>query len=572
MSDEPQTVSLTEIRPPNPYDFSSLCEFLEKIFLLPDFSKEYSKCITVIENYENKDLGDNVKKNKSKIIVFSEDQFELALIRSLFALSESLINFKQSSSSEQDHKREFLVRDNNGNIKNALTSAGFPESFGRAVMKKNIEELNKFNLSRSLLKVDSVFNRAFYFTLKENELTKKPIDELLVSVRQFIEVEDLRQYLETLLYKVEVTSTEKSFESMKKKIASPLKEILSEVNEQLEQLEKDPTLALKNHKGEELSKSKLEDKKKVLDEYCKTYFSHIQGKAEIIKDFYGEYFSSDDFIFVEKNLLQFKKSNAEQTEKNSRPIMSDDYMASIENKLMIQLISAIKKAYNLDELHLLKANILRDLVGNFSPGSDQEQFLAKFTSKKKILLDSLKRIRLDLITEDTRSSSTDNKKAFLEDFEKNLLQLSPDQLKNQPMQQSAKRTDDMVSRAKRKIDKKTQQKNDDIVEQLQLTDKISVVGLMVAGVIIDLYKFKIDRSEFTDFQKLIIELEPMIKDIEVTVKRITDSKDQQESKDNIFKVFSAFMSQPIEAKYLDAGQIRMFNAYMKGFIDRISYW
>ena len=53
MSDSQVPVTLLEVRPPNPYDFSSLCEFLESIFLIPDFSKEYEKSISIIEQIEN---------------------------------------------------------------------------------------------------------------------------------------------------------------------------------------------------------------------------------------------------------------------------------------------------------------------------------------------------------------------------------------------------------------------------------------------------------------------------------------------------------------------------------------
>jgi hypothetical protein len=572
MSEKEIPLALTEIRPPNPYDFSSLCEFLEKIFLIPDFTKEYGKCISLIEQHENQDLGDKTKKDKSKIVVFTEDQFELAMIRALFALSDSLISFKQLSSQEQDNKREFLAKDNYGNVKNALTSAGFPDSFGRAIMKKNIGEFNNYNLAKSMLKVDSVFSRAFYFTLKENELTKKSIDELIVGLKQFIEASDLRQYLETLLYKVEVTSTERSFESMKKKVAVPLKAILDEVSQQLEELERDPKLALKNKKGQELSKNKLENKAKIIEDYCKLYFNNVQGKVDIIKDFYGEYFSSDDFIFVEKNLIQFSKSNAQQTEKNNKAIMSDDYIAGIESKLMIQMISATKKAYNSDELHLLKCHILRDLVGNFKLGSEQDQNIAKFTTKKKLLLDSLKRIRLDIITEDTRNGASDNKKIFLEEFEKNLLQLSPEQLKNQTYKTAAKRTESMLSSAKRKIDKKKGQKENDAVEQRELKIKIDVVGLKVAGIIIDLYKFKTGQSQIQTFQNLILELEPRIKVVVATIKKIENPTEQDESKVLIKKAFAAFFKESSKLNIIDAGQKRMYVAYMKGFVDRIAYW
>jgi hypothetical protein len=252
--------------------------------------------------------------------------------------------------------------------------------------------------------------------------------------------------------------------------------------------------------------------------------------------------------------------------------MSDEYIASIEHKLMIQLISAVKKTYNKDELNLLKCHINRDLVGNFNSANNEEQQLAKFSTKKKLLLDSLKRIRMDMITEDVRNGVSENKKSFLEEFEKNLLQLSPEQLKGQILSPLLLRTEDMLSKSKRVLEKKKKQKGDDAAAEIEIQKNIDILGLKVASIIIDLYKYTISISTDKNFQHHILEIEPRIKDVETTAKKIDDPKELEDSKHFIQKTFKAFFNTSIKSDKLDAAQHRMYSAYMKGFIDRISYW
>ncbi|MBF0245952.1 MAG: hypothetical protein HQL31_11895, partial [Planctomycetes bacterium] len=131
--------------------------------------------------------------------------------RALMILSSSLIKYKQLSPHEQEVKREFLARDNKGSLRNVLPAVGFPESLGKSLIDRKFEELKTSKLGKALIKVNSVFDRAFYFMVKETELTKKPIDELLAAAESLSEPDDVRLYLETLLYKIEEASTEKSF-------------------------------------------------------------------------------------------------------------------------------------------------------------------------------------------------------------------------------------------------------------------------------------------------------------------------------------------------------------------------
>lgn len=567
MSDDTK-INISIVRPPNPYDFSSLCQFLESILHLEGFIEEYPRIITIIENHENEMAKENARKERLSIKLFSDDQFEYALIRTFLLISSALIKFKQYSPQEQDLRRDFLAKDNASNLRNALTTAGFPELFGKSILNKKIEELKSFQISKALMKANSVFERAFYFTLKETELTKKPIDELITGVKQFVEVDDLKQYLETLLYKVEVTTTEKSFESMKRKIAEPLEKILEETILEMEKMKEDP----KFQEAAKYSVEQLEEKIRILGEYNYQYFSSLQGKAEIIKDFCGEYFSSDDFIFVDKNLLQFKKAKTEQQDKNSQALLSDDFMATIGNKLMIQLISALKRVYNVQELWLLKAYMLEDLVGKSDPSSYTEQQVSKFMTKKKILLDALKRIRTDMIVEDTYNTASENKKNFLEVFEKELLRLSPAQLKKDVLPAIEKKSGDMVSRAKRMLAKKKKEASDDKIEKANFAKEIDKIGLKVVNLVIKMYLFNTAQVEEKNFQVYMESLEPHAKELESFIKKMGKGNEQKDKKEQIHSYFFAFQQKSKDYAVLDDRQKRLFEVYLKGLVDRVEYW
>ena len=570
--DKTNVCQMSDVRPPNPYDFSSLCEFLEKIFKIDGFESEYEKIIPIIESHINQSIENNTHKEKLRIEIHSGEQFELAFIRALFGLSFSLITFKQLSPQEQDVRREFISKDNYGSIENALTSAGFPEAFGKTLLKQNVEALKSFNLPKALGKIDSVFNRAFYFQIKDTELSKKSIDELLDGIRQFTETEDLKQYLETLLYKVEVSSTEKTFESMKRKISEPLGIILSDVIERIHELEEDPMSAVKDGQEEQLIKGQLENKAKILQEYCQQYFNLMQGKAEIITDFHSQYFSSEDFIFVEKNLLQFKKVRAEQQDKNSKPMLSDDFMANVESKLMIQLISALKKVYNVDELWFLKCYILHDLVDQTESTDSKDAFVMKYSIKKKILLESLKRIRLDMLFEDTYTTATENKKTFLEEFEKNLLQLSPEQLESKILAPAFNKSQELMLKATRMLAKKKKRVEEDKNAEVEFKKEVSNSGVRAASIILELYKYKKGMTQEKVFQKYLPYIENETKTLESHIKKMGTSEKQDDRKVYLQKFFKSFFEGTKELKGVDSAQDRMYQVYMKSFIDRIHYW
>lgn len=546
-------LTITDIRPPNPYDFSSLCEFLEKVFQLDDFVSEYSRIIQVMEQHANEKATDKAQegadtKQKVTVKVFEDEQFEYALIRAMFMISSSLIKFKQKSPQEQDNKRKFLHQDNEGSVQNVLTAAGFPEMFGRNIVGKRIPDIKSYKISKTILKAHSVFNRAFYFKIKENELTKKSIDELIAGVRSFTDEEDVKQYLETLLYKVELASTEKSFNSMKKKIADPLLGIMNEVVKEFEKLEQGGS----SHNPE--------------------YFVSVQAKMELLKEYNEEYFNSADFVFVEKNLLQFKKAKAEQQEKNSRPLLSDEFLAAIENKLMIQLISAFKKVYNMDELYVLKCYMVKSIIGDEGAGELTDFQLSKLQAKKKILLDSLKRIRTDMIVEDTFSTATENKKGFIENMEKELFQLSPSQLKSQVLKVAEKKSEDLVSRAKRMMAKKANEKTANLEEARKFQEVIEMINLDAIRAIIDFYMYNSGQLKGVKFQEYAAVIDPKIKMIESTIKKIGKGPVQEEKKSLLKEYFSIYAAAATETTALNTESSRIFQVYLKGLIDRVDYW
>jgi len=513
--------------------------------------------IQTMEQHANSKLSTSENEGKrpnTKVVVFNEEQFEQALIRALFIISATLIRFKQKSPQEQTVKRDFLHNDNEANLKNALTTAGFPEMFGRNLIGKRIPELKDHKISKAILKANSVFNRAFYFQLKETELTKKSIDDLLESIQQFTEEGDLKQYLETLLYKVEVASTEKSFNVMKQKITEPLDVMLKTSQKEMTLVEQggSPSVPLAGRTSNE-------------------YFNQIQTKVELLKEYQEEYFGSDDFIFVEKNLLQFKKSKSEQLDRHSKSIFSEDFAAHLEQKLMIQLISSYKKTYHTNELATLKYYLIKDLVGNTN-GELNEQQLTKFITKKKLVLDALKRIRLDMIVEDTCNTASENKKAIIETFEQELFRLTPQQLKTQVLPVAERKAEDIVSRAKHSVKKKQDSKDDDkeLIESFQ--QEVEETSLDLVRVIIEMYRYNIGKSPHVPLQKYTEHINPMLKKIESTVKKMAKGPEQEKLKEKLKSMLSSFHQTSGPISQLNRDQLRLFQVSLKSLLDRISYW
>lgn len=512
--------------------------------------------IQVMEQHANTNIDANQQgraKSKTDVVIFNEDQFEQALIRALFLISNALIRFKQKSPQEQDNKRNFLHSDNEANLKNALTTVGFPEMFGRTIIGKRIPELKDHKISKALLKVNSVFDRAFNFQLKETELTKKSIDELLIGIKQFTEEEDLKQYLETLLYKVEVASTEKSFNVMKQKIAEPLVNMLKDTQKELANIEKggSPSVPLAGRTPNE-------------------YFAQIQTKADTLKEYYEEYFGSDDFIFVEKNLLQFKKAQAEQQDRSNKAIFSDEFAAGLDKKLMIQLISAFKKTYNTNELAALKYYLIKDLISS-SGAEMNEQELTKHQTKKKLALDALKRIRMDMIVEDTSNTASENKKTILEKFEQELLRLNPQQLKSQALAPLANKAEDLVSRAKHIMKKKETSKEDDKEELEAFQREIEETSLNCMRAIFDMHNYNMGKYPNLNMQKYTERIDPMIKKLEHTIKKMEKGPEQESLKNKIKIMLVAFYETCKTTSQL-GDQVRLFQTFLKGLVDRVGYW
>jgi hypothetical protein len=556
LSDKKPT-NIREVRPPNPFDFSSLCLFLEQVLSLNGFKEEYQPMMKVMEQHANANIETAQKeqgKHKTDVAVFNDEQFEQALIRALFLISNALIRFKQKSPQEQDVKRGFLHNDNEANLKNVLTTVGFPEMFGRFIIGKRIPELLDHKISKAMIKVNSVFERAFHFQLKETELTKKSIEELLTSLKQFTEEEDLKQYLETLLYKVEVATTEKSFNVMKSKIAEPLQNMLKLTQKELATVEQGgaPSVPLAGRTPNE-------------------YFAQIQTKMELLKEYIEEYFGSDDFIFVEKNLLQFKKAKAEQQDRNSKPIFSDEFSSGLDKKLMIQLISAFKKTYNSNELAALKYFLIKDLLGD-SSGEMSEQELTKFLTKKKLALDALKRIRQDMIVEDTCNTASENKKTTIETFEQELTRLNPQQLKTQVLPVVTNKADEILSRAKRVIKKKQDSKDEDKGQFEAFQREVEETSLNIVRTIIDMHKYNMGGFQNIRLQTYTERINPLLKKVEHTIKKMEKGPEQQDLKTKVQAMLRAFYEASIPKTKLNQDQTRLFQTFLKGLVDRVSYW
>ena len=170
-----------QLRPPNPYDFGSVCQFLDEILSLPDVYQEYRQVIVQSEARENSKIehSEGGHKQKMQLSIFEEEPFEMAMLRAFWGISSALIEYKKKPQKEQDLKREFLHQENQGSLKNALTTAGFPEVFGKSILTLKLPEFQGYNLSKALFKGHGVFDRAFNFAFKDNELTRKNTSELI---------------------------------------------------------------------------------------------------------------------------------------------------------------------------------------------------------------------------------------------------------------------------------------------------------------------------------------------------------------------------------------------------------
>lgn len=558
MPEEAKITKIEQVRPPNPFDFSSICDFLEQVLGIGEIIDEYSRIAALLEQKANeKPEGGHAPANKISILVFDEDQFEEALVRAFIVISGALIKFKSLSPREQELKREFLAQGNDSSLRNALTSVGFPESFGKTVIGKTIDEVKPFKLTKALHKANSVFDRAFYFQLKETELTKKSIEELVTSVRTLEQAEDVKQYLESLLYKVEVASTEKSFINLKKLVAVPLNEIYKNVSNQFVGLQEG---RFPEGKGP-YSKDKMEAE-----------LGRLSELNEVLGEYCNEYFCNPDFIYVEKNLLQFKKAKAEQQDHNSKCLLSDEFSASIEKKLIIQLIQAFKKCYNIKELWMLKYCILVDLVGKEGAVDDRGEPTRKFTAKKNLSLEALKRIRTDMIVEDTFTTATENKKGFIENFEKELFQFSPKQLASETLVRAQRESEETLSRAKRQIHKKSEDGELAKEEAVKAQDEIDYLGSSVVRAVIDHYLYSSGKVKVKDFTMYKPRLDPHGKYLEQVVRRIENPKEKESKKTLITEYLLAYQQESQRSSGLDNNSNRIFQMYLKGLIERIRYW
>jgi hypothetical protein len=541
------------LRPPNPYDFGSVCQFLESMLAMPEVYQDYRQIMMMAEARGNEKLSDNeTQKQKLNFSILEEEPFEMAMLRCFWALSASLIEFKGKPQKEQDLKREFLAKENLGNLRNALTTAGFPESMGKVILGQKLPEFQNFSLSKALHKGNAVFERAFHFVFKDNELTQKNSDELLEKVRRFEVPEDVRLYLNVLLYKVEVASTEKSFASMKRIISTALEEHYQVCCQKREVDKRNPKIE------EEESNEAIA-------------FQMLRQKIETIKEFQDTYFMNEDFIFVDKQVSHLKKgAHVEQTEKNNKPLISDEFAANIDQRPLIQLITALKKVYNLNELYLLKQYLLREVLKD-NP-EDSETAMSKFTAKKKLILDALKITRTDMIIEDVFNGVTDQKKQFIENFEKELLRSSASQLKGETLKAAEKQSGGLVDKAKRMLEKKATQ-----VAEAQEEEKLKVaeeqnLGQKIKVLITEIFRYAQAKSTTKLFSEAVVGLTPLLKDVENTIARMEKGEAKTEQKNQFKQILLAFSKKLDGPLPLDSSNKRALQMWIKGTVGRIDYY
>jgi hypothetical protein len=542
-----------QLRPPNPYDFGSVCQYLDELLSLPDIYQEYRQVIVMSESRENDKIenSEGAKKQKLQLSTLEEDPFEMAMLRAFWGISSALIEFKKKPQKEQDLKREFLHQENQGSVKNALTTAGFPEVFGKSILGLKLPQFQGYNLSKALFKGHGVFDRAFNFAFKDSELTRKNTSELIENIKRFETHEDVRLYLNTLLYKVEVTSTEKSFNSMKRIVREALAEHLTACKAKRDTLDQNP-------------------KSEVAESDEAFALQLIKQKVDVIAEYQDLYFANDDFVYVDKQVAHLKKgAKIEATEKTSKPILSDEFSASVGERPLIQLITGLKKAYNLEELYLIKQHLLIELFKDDPEKSDAA--MAKFVAKKKLILEAIKRTRTDMMVEDVFNSTHEQKKQIIELMEQEMLRNSNTQLKGENLLSAEKRAGGLISTAQRALKRKAERANEAVEEEKQKVSEEQNLGEKTKKLIVQVFGYASGKTGHASFSKALEEsINPLLKDVLATMAGMEkgETKDKQKVQ---LKAILQGLSKKIDPLPLDSSNKRALQMWVKGILGRIDY-
>jgi len=539
----------TNIKPPNPFDFGSICQFLDELLSRDEVYEDYRKIIALAQSLEHERVANDGRgKDTPKLSVFERDAFEMAIMKTLWALSRYLVEFKTKPQKEQDIKREFLAKENLGNLVNALSTAGFPDAFGKTVLKVHHKDVKGFLLYKALLKADRVFHRSFNFVHKDNELVKKTAPELLDKIYRHGEPGDVRLYLDALLYKVEAASTENSFASMKRIITQGLDEHRS--------------ICMANR----IEMEKLDE---ASDPETQTghLFQTLVEKISLIDDYLENYFACEDFIFVDKQALSSKKKQEEATEKNNKPVLSEEFVASIENKSLIQFIKGMKLTYNSEEWFLLKAQSLRDLLKDDPQASENN--LSKFLAKKGLLLDALKTIRTDMIVEDVFNTASDLKKKWIEAFEKELLRNPVSSLKGDVLLSSEKQSGGLVSSAKRVLKRKEERALEAAMEKESQKELELGINENMNRLVVSI--FQASQTKGGSFPESLKIIDPQLKEVMNILAGIEDLAEREARKGKL-KAMLEGLYRKIEAKHaLDPGNFRALSSWIAGVVKRLNF-
>ena len=540
-NDMSQKDDINSLRPPNPYDFGSICQYLDEVLSMAGIYDDYSILIRRIEAKENEGIGDKKGKEELQLTTFEQEPFELAMLKTFWALSVHLVEFKQKPQKEQDIKREFLHQENLGSLRNALSTAGFPDALGKITLGQKLPEFMDNRLSKALLKADRVFHRAFHFVVKDNELTRKNTDEIMDKLVRHDGPEDVLLYLNALLYKVEVASTENAFASMKRKITRGLTEHQEVCIVKREKLANDPEVTVE-------------------DSNVAKAYQDVRTKVSSLAEYLEVYFDSEDFIFVDKQVKHLQKgAKAEATEKNNKPLLSDEYSAGIEEKSMIQLITAFKKVYNLEELFLLKQYLLRDLLA--ADPESSEAAMTKFTSKKNVILEALKITRTNMIVEDVFNSVSDQKKQIIEAFEKELLRNSVSQLKGEVLTVAEKRSGSIAASAQRAVE--AQQ------EEAKKKEEENNLGDKMRTLLVPLMRYSQGKGSSPSFHVAVQDIQPLLQDVLVVLNGMEKGEARDLQKTNFSKVIAGFSAKIEATSQLDNTNKRALIMWLKGILNRL---
>lgn len=537
------------IKPPNPFDFGSICQFLDELLSMEEVYEEYRQIIALAQSLENERLeNDGRGKDSLHLSVFERDAFEMAIMKTLWALSGYLVEFKSKPQKDQDIKREFLANENLGSLVNALSTAGFPDAFGKTMLKVQHKDIKNYQLYKGLMKADRVFHRSFHFVHKDTELVKKKVPELLDKVYRHGEPGDARIYLDALLYKVEASSTENAFGSMKRII----------------------TQGLDEHRSECLAKKKeMEQLDDASDPETQTgqIFQSLVEKISLMDDYLENYFSSEDFIFVDKQSLSTKKKQEEATEKKNQPVLSEEFIASIETKSLIQFIKGMKLTYNSEEWYLLKAQCLKVILKDDPQESENNQ--SKYQAKKGLLLEALKTIRTDMIVEDVFNTASDSKKKWIETFEKELLRSPVSSLKGDILMTSEKQSGGIIASAQRVLKRKEERASEAIKEKEVQKEMELGLNENINQLIICIYQ--VSQTSGVTFQESLKTIDPKLKEVMNILAGIEEAEEREGRKVRL-KGMLLGLSKKIEAKHsLDPANFRALSSWLSGIIKRMSF-